>query len=166
MAGTADVTTNFDNKTELEFRNRLIAKFAIPRAGRFWNAGFEATPRTALYPPKDRVEILCRDVIFRTREQDASASKMGQLLVEWARLEERLLPLARQMTERNVSVRDAIRALVRSGHIDDEIAAGLEEVRRVRNTVAHTPARVEEADVNQALKQLQSLAKRIQVDMP
>src|ERR1019366_4683269 len=74
MAGTADVTTNFDNKTELEFRNRLIAKFAIPRAGRFWNAGFEATPRTALYPPKDRVEILCRDVIFRTREQDASAS--------------------------------------------------------------------------------------------
>jgi len=166
MAGTSDVTTNFDNKTELDFRNRLIAKFAIPRAKSFWNAGFEATPRTALYPSKDRVEILCRDVVARTREEGAAASKIGQLLVEWAQLEERLLPLARQLTERNVSVREGIQALVRGGQIDSEMAAGLEEVRRVRNTAAHTPARVEEAAVNRALQQLQNLAKRIQVDMP
>lgn len=30
LAGTADVTSEFDSKTELDFRSRLIAKFAIP----------------------------------------------------------------------------------------------------------------------------------------
>ncbi|MDQ6432856.1 FRG domain-containing protein [Mesorhizobium sp. LHD-90] len=36
MAGTSDVTTDFDSKTELDFRNRLIAKFAIPDTVAFW----------------------------------------------------------------------------------------------------------------------------------
>jgi hypothetical protein len=31
MAGTPDITYDFESKTELDFRNRLVAKFAIPR---------------------------------------------------------------------------------------------------------------------------------------
>ena len=38
MAGTADATSNFETKTELDFRNPLIAKFAIPRAKSFWRS--------------------------------------------------------------------------------------------------------------------------------
>ncbi len=45
LAGTADVTTDFDSKTELDFRNRLIAKFAIPRARSFWGNGFRSNTR-------------------------------------------------------------------------------------------------------------------------
>jgi hypothetical protein len=35
LAGTADVTTEFDSKTEVHFRNRLVAKFAIGVRGVF-----------------------------------------------------------------------------------------------------------------------------------
>jgi FRG domain len=151
MAGTPDVTTDFDTKTELDFRNRLVAKFAIPRARSFWNAGFEAMPRTALFPSGDRVGDLCRETIEQIREASVSASRIGSLLVEWAKLEERLLPRARQLTERNVSVREAFRALVERGLISEEVAVGLEEVRRVRNMAAHTPGRIEQATADRAL---------------
>jgi len=55
LAGTADVTTDYESKTELDFRNRLIAKFAITRAGSFWGSGFEQIPQTALYPKGDQI---------------------------------------------------------------------------------------------------------------
>lgn len=42
LAATADVSTEFDSKTELDFRNRLIATFAIPRAKTF--SGFRTNP--------------------------------------------------------------------------------------------------------------------------
>jgi uncharacterized protein YutE (UPF0331/DUF86 family) len=56
-----------------------------------------------------------------------------------------------------VSVREAIRALVGRGVIDDELAADLEEIRRVRNTAAHTPGQVQEVEVHRALHKLRRL---------
>jgi hypothetical protein len=164
MAGTPDVTTDFDTKTELDFRNRLIAKFAIPRARSFWGTGFEAAPKTALYPSNDRVGVLCQDVVDRIQKERAAIGDMGELLVEWAKLEERILPRARQLTARNVSVREALLALVASGQLDKDVASGLDEVRRVRNSAAHTPGRLEKADVDRALQQLRKLLIRLPPD--
>jgi hypothetical protein len=161
MAGTADVTANFETKTELDFRNRLMAKFALPRAKNFWNAGFEATPRTALYPSKDRVLELCQEVIAQLSQEEAAVGDLGQLLIEWGKLEEQLLSRARQLTERNISVREAIRALVERGLITSDLANGLEKVRRVRNTVAHTPSQIKGAEVQSSLNLLRRLAKGI-----
>lgn len=162
MAGTPDVTTDFDNKTELDFRNRLIAKFAIPRAKSFWNSGFEATPRTALYPSGDRVQDLCREVIVETETARAATSNLGLLLVEWAKLEEQLVPRARQLTVRNVSVREAIKALRVSGQLPPEVAAALDGIRRIRNAAAHTPGSVSSAEVDRALEQLRKLVRQIE----
>lgn len=164
MAGTPDVTTSFDTKTELDFRNRLIAKFAIPRASRFWNAGFKSIPKTALFPPKDRVEELCKEVIKRVQTQQASSGRVGQFLVEWAKLEESLIARARHLTERNVSVRDGIRTLVNRGIISEELAAELDRVRRVRNVAAHSPRSLDDPEVERALQRLHDVLKRIPSD--
>lgn len=160
IAGTPDVTTNFETKTELDFRNRLIAKFAVPRAKRFWNAGFEATPKSALYPANDRVEKLCQEVILR-KMQTKGIGDMGQLLVEWAKLEERLLPRARQITERNISITEALRVLVKQGELNENVADALGRIRRVRNVAAHTPSQVKMVDIDLALRELRELLKRI-----
>jgi hypothetical protein len=163
MTGTPDISSDFETKTELDFRNRLIAKFAIPRAKTFWNAGFEATPKTSLYPAADRVHELCNEVIAETSEEEAASGDLGQLLVEWAKLEEQLLPRARRLTEKNISVREAIRALVVRGLINNEIARELEEIRRVRNTAAHRPGQVKEIEVQRAIHELRQLAKKIEL---
>lgn len=161
MAGTPDVTSNFEAKTELDFRNRLIAKFAIPRAKTFWNAGFEGTPRTALYPPADRVHELCQGIIHQINQEGTDSGELGQLLVEWARFEEQLLPHARRVTERNVSIREAINALLKGDQIDYVTRDGLEKIRRIRNTAAHTPGQVNMIEVRDALHKLRQLAKTI-----
>lgn len=63
LAGTADVTMDFESKTELDFRNRLIAKFAIPRArSAFWGHGFDRIPKAALFPRGDEIRGLCANL--------------------------------------------------------------------------------------------------------
>jgi hypothetical protein len=59
LAGTTDITTEYRTKTRLDFKNRLIAKFEIPNHKSFWGKDFSAIPRSALYPPDDRVDKLC-----------------------------------------------------------------------------------------------------------
>jgi hypothetical protein len=122
MVGTPDVTTNFDTKTELDVKNRLIAKFAISRAKHFWNSGFERMPESALFPSGDSVEELCRQITVQTREVERASSNAGEFLLEWAELEKKLVPLARRLTERNLSVREAIEALTRQKRLSKDIA--------------------------------------------
>ena len=58
------------------------------------------------------MEAICRDVVSQVQRERVAVSDMGELLVEWAKIEERILRRARQLTERNISAREAIHALV------------------------------------------------------
>jgi hypothetical protein len=122
MVGTPDTTVDFDSKTELDFRNRLVAKFAIPRApAHFWGNDFSAIPKTALYPHGDQMLELCagiREEVQRTREPSAS---VGDFLVEWSELEQWLLERARQLTERNVSLGKAIGIVARREELPEKV---------------------------------------------
>ena len=80
MAGTPDVSFDFESKTELDFRNRLIAKFAIPRAKtRFWSGGFAAIPQEALYPPADLIQALCAEIGAEVEQSHRPAGTLGDL---------------------------------------------------------------------------------------
>jgi hypothetical protein len=59
LAGTDDITTEYDSKDELDFNNRLIAKFRISRKPGFLEKGFEPVPESMLYPKNDRFEEIC-----------------------------------------------------------------------------------------------------------
>lgn len=40
LAGTTDITTNYESKSELDFNRRLIAKFTVPDSAEFWGEEF------------------------------------------------------------------------------------------------------------------------------
>jgi hypothetical protein len=160
LAGTADVTTDFDSKTELDFRNRLIAKFAIPRTKAFWGSGFDQIPESALYPKGDAILELCRTLRAEISDE-LQAGHLGEFIKEWARLEEYLLENARRETERNVSVREAISSLAKRGHLDQEKALTLDSLRKFRNAVVHQPRSVETG----ALEEWLSIARRLWRDL-
>jgi hypothetical protein len=69
--------------------------------------------------------------------------QVGEFVKEWARLEEYLLENARRVTERNVSVREAIASLGKRGRLDQEQALMLDSLRRFRNEVIHQPKTVQ-----------------------
>lgn len=164
MAGTPDVTSDFESKSELDFRNRLIAKFAISRSKRFWGSGFEVIPKSALYPSGDRVETVYAEVKRRLGEE-LQPGDLGQFIQEWVSLEAGLLDRARRVTERNVSVREAIAALARRGLISHEVSSELDALRQVRNTAVHKPDDVTPATLAKSIRRIQELRKRLPPDV-
>jgi hypothetical protein len=150
LAGTTDVTADFESKTELDFRNRLIAKFEIPRAKTFWGAGFDQIPETALYPRGDTILDLCIGLKSELRDE-SKPGDLGTFIQAWATLEGHLLNAARQITQRNVSVREAITALARHGVLSTEEAKQLDALRAFRNSAVHQPGTVGEREFKKPL---------------
>lgn len=138
LAATADVTHEFEDKTELDFRNRLVAKFAIPRTKRFWGSGFNVVPRSALYPAGDTIERLCDDLRDELRNELVPGD-LGAFVRAWAGLETRVLEEARRSSERNVSLREAIKILADTGVVTQREASRLESLRQLRNAAVHKP---------------------------
>jgi hypothetical protein len=160
LAGTADVTTDFDSKTELDFRNRLIAKFAISRTKSFWGSGFDIIPKSALYPKGDSILDICNEIKKELRDE-LQPGEMGDFIRQWADIEMFLLEEARKLTERNVSIREAIQALFESTILTSGEASLLDYVRKIRNTVVHTPTKVTPEQIMEARDILARIQRRI-----
>lgn len=62
LAGTLDITRDYLNKSELDFNNRLVAKFSIPNDSSFWGRNFEGIPEDLLFPRDDRMANICKEV--------------------------------------------------------------------------------------------------------
>ncbi|MGI6259213.1 MAG: FRG domain-containing protein [Anaerolineaceae bacterium] len=62
LAGTLDITRDYLNKSELDFNNRLVAKFSIPNDSSFWGRNFEGIPEDLLFPRDDRMAKICEGV--------------------------------------------------------------------------------------------------------
>lgn len=160
LAGTPDVTNEYESKSELDFRNRLIAKFAIPRSKRFWGEGFEITPKAALYPSGDEIESLCAGLRDRLAEEMDSGD-LGEFMQEWVALEEAVVNWARRATERNLSMREAIKQLAILKQVPEESARQLDTLRRFRNIAVHQPKQVTPSSLGQATRTARTLRRSL-----
>jgi hypothetical protein len=163
LAGTTDVTTEFDSKTELDFRNRLVAKFAIPRAKEFWGNGFDQIPESALFPLHYRILELCNDLKYEIKSEMKSGD-LGDFVKEWATLGEYLLSEGRRITERNVSIREAIAQLASRGIIPQSLADQIQAIRHLRNNVVHQPQSVQSDAVREGLERVREAWRTISRD--
>ncbi|MDD2521703.1 MAG: FRG domain-containing protein [Anaerolineaceae bacterium] len=59
QAGTLDITRDYTDKSELDFNNRLVAKFSIPNDRSFWGSDFAGIPDHLLFPPDDPMAEIC-----------------------------------------------------------------------------------------------------------
>ena len=59
---TDGIADKYDTKSELDFNNRLVAKFEIPNDISFWGKDFDGIPNHLLYPDKDPVLELCKEI--------------------------------------------------------------------------------------------------------
>ncbi len=62
LVSTDGVTDSYDVKSELDFNNRLVAKFEIPNHVSFWGRHFDGIPEHLLYPDNDPVLELCKEI--------------------------------------------------------------------------------------------------------
>jgi hypothetical protein len=161
LAGTDEVTTDYDSKDELDFTRRLIAKFRIPRNDAFWEGESAPIPPSALYPSGDRMLELC-DGIRNEVGTEIEAGQLGRFLQSWSNLEGRLMSLARQRHKRVFSVREAIDLLARDGTLASELRQRLGALRETRNVAIHNASRLKPGQLASATAEMESLRSAIQ----
>lgn len=142
LAGTDEIADTYDRKTELDFNNRLIAKFEIPAGNSFWGRGFHQIPETSLYPKGDPIKTLCEE-IRQKATTELKSGDLGDFLKKWAELEEYVTSHALQGHRRYLSFRQALSELLRENRIGKDLYYDLDRVRSFRNQVVHQPHSVE-----------------------
>jgi hypothetical protein len=160
LSGTPDITSDYESKTELDFNNRLIAKFSIPNTRNFWGSGFSKIPKTILYPERDKIEQLCKEIETRIY-MEVHPGGVGEFLTEWVELEQLLLQRARGQEARSLSIREAIQRLLKSEKFNSTQAYQIDELRKFRNIVVHEPGRIEPGSIVENTWKLRELRKSL-----
>jgi hypothetical protein len=153
LIGTDDVTTNFDSKTDLDFNNRLIAKFAIPNNSEFWKDSHVISYED-LYPINDPIKNLC-DQILQISIRELKPGLVGEFLQLWAELENNIFEIGRNKTQRNISLGEAIKVISKSLNLTADQIASLDKLRRFRNILVHTPHEVDPTTLREYLTLLE-----------
>ncbi len=160
LVGTEDVTTEYDSKIELDFKNRLIAKFRIPVDRIFWGQGFSAIPKSVLYPRGDKIGNLCKSLHITLRNE-IRPGEIGQFLKTWTELEEYILDQARELQARTFSIREAISVLAKKEKYPKEIIYELDSLRRFRNQLVHKLKTIEPGEIQKYINKLTTIFERI-----
>ncbi|NVO05160.1 MAG: FRG domain-containing protein [Rhodoferax sp.] len=146
VAGTDEVTTEYQSKDELDFNGRLIAKFKPQDPARFWQGGFDPIPESALYPDNDRMKLICEG-ISKDVGNAVRPAELGQFLQAWSSLESQLLSLARGYKEKVYSVQEAVRVLHEAEQLGPMLHLKLDAVRQARNRAVHQPDRIKPGEL-------------------
>ncbi len=160
LVGTDDITNEYERKEELDLNNRLIAKYEIPNSKSFWGRSFDRIPKNALYPEKDAIEKICRN-IGRDLRSEVTPSNIGVFLKLWASLEQTILKRARLYIREVHNIRNAIYVLFKYEEEKYGLYKELDYLRTFRNNVVHKPTTVNNENLNKNIQLLQQLKKKI-----
>ena len=140
LAGTADITTEYEDQSELDFNRRLIAQFEIPTLGGFWGRGLSRIGDSELFPSDDSIQKLCSSIEVSIRAGDEVAPEaLGSFMAEWIALEQLLVTRAQMYEERIFRLGQALGTLRRRGVLSRSILDEIEYLRKLRNRVVHGP---------------------------
>ena len=159
VAGTEDIENVYDSKSELDFNNRLIAKFQIPNSQQFWGRSFQSIPENALFPKRDQIYEICLKIREEV-ERDLQPGQIGEFLKEWAQIESYLNQQADFERHRGTTL-DALRRLRKDPQFGDELLFQIDSLRRFRNLLVHSPIGIEQAQMRDYMKLLDEVSRRI-----
>lgn len=156
LVGTDDITNEYERKEELDLNTRLIAKFEIPNSKSFWGRSFNRIPENALYPKKDAIENICKDISKNLRTEIASAN-IGVFLKLWVELEQVVLKQARQHIRDVHNIRNALNVLFKYEEHRYGIIREIDDLRMFRNNVVHKPMSISNEDLNKNIEILRNI---------
>lgn len=160
LAGTDEITDTYDRKTELDFNNRLVAKFELPEEKLFWGRNFHKIPEASLYPNTDPIKRLCAE-ISDMASRELRSGDLGDFLKIWAEIEEIVTSAARKEKHRYLSFRQALNNYQNEYLIDKELYYSLDRIRMFRNDVVHKPKHIEAGAIHKFLLQAEDALREL-----
>lgn len=161
LAGTADITSDFDKKTDLDFKKRLIAKFQIPSDSSFWGEDFYPIPESVLYPINDQIQELCAHV-RNTVDEEILPGHLGEFIKLWTDLEQEIIVLGQAQDPEVHTLRSALSVLARKELLEMEALHTFNEIRNFRNQAVHEPKKVTQSQLSGYLDSIRLFRTRLQ----
>jgi len=159
LAGTTDITNEYDVKTELDFNNRLIAKFKITTNVNFWGDDFDRLPHNAIYPKDDIVKKIC-DKVKSEVDEYIMPGDIGEFLNKWSEVEQFLLDKTEKERKTN-SFNEAMKIAKKKNILDENILMQIDKLRRFRNELVHQPKSTSAKSINVFLDILNDVVKMV-----
>jgi hypothetical protein len=159
LVGTDDITNEFINKGELDLNNRLIAKYEIPNTDKFWGKEFDSIPDSALYPKKDTIEAICKE-IGSELSSEIAPSNLGEFLKLWTEFEQLILSDARKHVRDVHNTRDALYVLMKYREEKTNLLKEFDYLRMFRNKLVHKPTGISSEDLRKNIQTLRYLKKQ------
>jgi hypothetical protein len=156
LVGTDDITTDYENKGELDLNNRLIAKLEIPNNPDFWGANFSAIPESALYPEGDKMLEICNYVKHRLSESQEGTS-ISDFIKLWSSIEKAIIEDAQQYSSRIFTFLQALRYLQDQNPNRHILLKSIDLLRQFRNKLVHDPLNITEAELIKNTQILRSI---------
>jgi hypothetical protein len=160
LTATEDITNEYESKSELDFKNRLIAKFEIPNNDKFWGNDFIIIPKSVLYPDNDKVLEICSR-IKDISEKELSPGQLGEFLSIWSELEEFLLSNIRKQNNRIFNMREVINILYKLEILNQDELYRFDRMRKFRNEVVHKPSKVDSSLIHEFTEDIKILKNEI-----
>lgn len=137
LCGTDEVTYNYDNKAELDFNRRIIAKFSIPNHNRFWDNDFTSIPERCLYPKEDFMKNICTKVKdnFTIPVTD---NDIMNFLRGWKNFESKLINKAKEYDPKNNTISKSIKCITNKNNSFEQHYKKIDEIRKFRNKLIHS----------------------------
>jgi len=161
LAGTTDITDDYDQKTELDFRNRLIIKIKIPNNISFWGKEFNRIPDSLLFPTNDEI-INLLEPLKELLKKEFMTGDLGDFLEEWSELENLIknrFADFKDFKRRNYSISKLIGMLNKQNVISKDFFLRFDELRSIRNVLVHEPKRIQREHLPKLIKEIQELKK-------
>lgn len=156
LFGTEDITNEYSNKGELDFNNRLIAKFEIPNTNTFWGKDFNQIPVSALYPKNDFIEKICNEIVNEI-SLDVASSNIGDFLKLWIDFEKIIIEDAQKFNRSIHTTREAILILLKYKQDKYGILKEIDYLRYFRNKLVHNPIDISNDELKRNIENLRLL---------
>ena len=163
LAGTVDVTSNYEDKSELDFNRRLVAHFEISASPSFWGADMSRVGDEELFPADDSIRDLCASIDVGAAIGPGPES-LGTFVAAWTGLEQLLVSRAQQHEERVLTLGQALRTLRKRDKIPAAVFAELDHLRRLRNRAVHGHDTPSDELLRQATERVERLRQNVRAD--
>lgn len=139
LVGTTDITSDYDDKTELDLKQRLVAKYKIPKDDNFWDNGENTISHKFLYPENDEIKNLCKEIELNV-SKDFYEGDIGEFIKNWNKLEKMI-----NIEDENMTNNMLLNKLYNNNKINNKTYNEMQEIRKFRNNLIH---KMEIEDIN------------------
>ena len=158
IAATTDITHDYDNKNELDFKSRLVAKYKFINDNSFWGKDFLPLRKDFLYPENDEFYRIAQKVKKQNR-RGFKKDRVGDFLLLWNELNEIMREYSKY--NKHISLSNVMRTSGNLQYYSENLPKEIKYLNRFRNILVHNTKEVNSNELEMQITDLERIVDEI-----